>query len=445
MAVPTMASPWWCCKPMYSQEFKASKDARPLCPSEASCIQHETTGAPEPAELSPLPSWKARFLRRGPFCNRHRKSKRFYWSIVLICLGPLAFCCSLLSARFPAWTEIIYSQGIYPVLSRCLNWLSGLVPISLMELLFAVGIFFLLARGVLWLGRLWRTRGKRLQRGLKPVLRAGRRFLVRAACGISTVYFLFVFLCGLNYNRLDFATLVGYSLEPSSVEELNALCRELSQQAGELRAQIPQQGALITSDSVFDLCRQAAGEYDAISRRFPILAGGYSAPKPVLFSEVMSYLNITGVYFPFTAEANVNIASPDFLIPVTMCHELSHLRGFMREDEANFIAYLVCRESSDVLFEYSGTMLALIHASNALYSADPALYEELVQTYTPGMLADLRDNSEYWQRHEGLIGDISDTVNDTYLKANRQSDGVKSYGRMVDLLLAQRRLSGGLS
>ncbi|MFQ9872685.1 MAG: DUF3810 domain-containing protein [Oscillospiraceae bacterium] len=229
------------------------------------------------------------------------------------------------------------------------------------------------------------------------------------------------------------------------MEELNALCRELSQQAGELRAQIPQQGALVTSGSVFDLCRQAAGEYDAISRRFPILAGGYSAPKPVLFSEVMSYLNITGVYFPFTAEANVNIASPDFLIPVTMCHELSHLRGFMREDEANFIAYLVCRESSDVLFEYSGTMLALIHASNALYSADPALYEELVQTYTPGMLADLRDNSEYWQRHEGLIGDISDTVNDTYLKANRQSDGVKSYGRMVDLLLAQRRLSGGLS
>jgi hypothetical protein len=28
-------------------------------------------------------------------------------------------------------------------------------------------------------------------------------------------------------------------------------------------------------------------------------------------------------------------------------------------------------------------------------------------------------------------------MNDSYLKANSQQDGVKSYGRMVDLLLAE--------
>ena len=30
-------------------------------------------------------------------------------------------------------------------------------------------------------------------------------------------------------------------------------------------------------------------------------------------------------------------------------------------------------------------------------------------------------------------------MNDTYLRANSQKGGVKSYGRMVDLLLAERR------
>jgi hypothetical protein len=30
-------------------------------------------------------------------------------------------------------------------------------------------------------------------------------------------------------------------------------------------------------------------------------------------------------------------------------------------------------------------------------------------------------------------------VNDTYLKAQGQTQGVRSYGRMVDLLLAERR------
>ena len=34
---------------------------------------------------------------------------------------------------------------------------------------------------------------------------------------------------------------------------------------------------------------------------------------------------------------------------------------------------------------------------------------------------------------------FSNKINDTYLKANAQSDGVKSYGRMVDLLLAKYR------
>ena len=55
-------------------------------------------------------------------------------------------------------------------------------------------------------------------------------------------------------------------------------------------------------------------------------------PKPVLFSEVMSYLDISGIYCPFTFEANVNVHMNDVLIPVTMCHELFtpfrlHARG----------------------------------------------------------------------------------------------------------------------
>lgn len=68
----------------------------------------------------------------------------------------------------------------------------------------------------------------------------------------------------------------------------------------------------------------------------------------------MSYLDISGIYCPFTFEANVNVHMNDVLIPVTMCHELSHLSGYMREDEANFIAFLACLQSDDPEFRYSG-------------------------------------------------------------------------------------------
>jgi hypothetical protein len=47
---------------------------------------------------------------------------------------------------------------------------------------------------------------------------------------------------------------------------------------------------------------------------------------------------------------------------------------------------------------------------------------------------------EFWKKYEGPIEDISSAINDAYLKANRQKDGIYSYGRMVDLLIAEHRL-----
>ena len=50
-------------------------------------------------------------------------------------------------------------------------------------------------------------------------------------------------------------------------------------------------------------------------------------------------------------------------------------------------------------------------------------------------LDDLKNNRDFWDKYEGKIDDISNEINNTYLKANGVSEGVKSYGKMVDLLL----------
>ena len=51
----------------------------------------------------------------------------------------------------------------------------------------------------------------------------------------------------------------------------------------------------------------------------------------------------------------------------------------------------------------------------------------------------------YWSRFDGIAAAASTQINDAYLKANRQDEGVKSYGRMVDLLLADYRDRHNLS
>jgi hypothetical protein len=154
----------------------------------------------------------------------------------------------------------------------------------------------------------------------------------------------------------------------------------------------------------------------------------------------MSTTEITGVFFPFTMEANVNVDIPDYTIAATMMHELAHLRGFMREDEANYLSYLAGMKSDNIELQYSSTMLALVYAGNALYSQNPDLYFIIRDQYSEGVLKDIRANSEYWTQYEDtVVSTISNKVNDTYLKANNQEDGVKSYGRMLDLLLAKYR------
>ena len=88
---------------------------------------------------------------------------------------------------------------------------------------------------------------------------------------------------------------------------------------------------------------------------------------------------------------------------------------------------------------YSGTYLALLHAMNALFDVDRGTYLQLRATYSRAVDHDFTQERLFWDQYEGPIAEATDTVNDRYLRANNQSDGVRSYGRMVDLLLAEMR------
>ena len=50
--------------------------------------------------------------------------------------------------------------------------------------------------------------------------------------------------------------------------------------------------------------------------------------------------------------------------------------------------------------------------------------------------SDLAANNAFWDSYEGRISETADKINDAYLKVNGQADGVNSYDRMVDLIVA---------
>ncbi len=73
---------------------------------------------------------------------------------------------------------------------------------------------------------------------------------------------------------------------------------------------------------------------------------------------------------------------------------------------------------------------------DVLHKVDYDAWEELRGQFPDRAEADLKLNREFWARYDGRIAEVSNRVNDTYLKANGQKDGVKSYNRMVDLIVA---------
>ena len=249
---------------------------------------------------------------------------------------------------------------------------------------------------------------------------------------------------GLNYSRKPYAETAGLKTQAVEVDKVEELAKQLAQQANELRAQVCEGDEAFRLElSQRQVMKKVNQAYANAAQKYPWLSGTYGTPKIALLSTPLAHLNIAGIFTPFLMEAHVNGHEADVMLAATAMHEAAHLRGFAREDEANYIAYAVCMESDDAFVRYSGTLLGLVYAGNALNGSDPEAYRAVWETYSPGVVAALRAYSAAWAPYKGRASEVGDQMNDAYLKANNQSDGVKSYGRMVDLMIAQMEKEKG--
>ncbi len=323
-----------------------------------------------------------------------------------------------------------YAVTVYPILMRLIGGISNLVPFALDELfiyLMTIGVCGYLVIGI---RQMWKK--------TVPVkLWLGRTFGGILRIGILWL-FIFTVNCGINYHRTPFSELADLPVGVSTVEELEGLClwltEEIERTAQEITVQ--ENGLCALPEKMREKTRAAMV---SLGETYPQLSGWYPKAKPVFTWPVLSYEFLEGIAGPYTMEAHYNPNIPAYNQPAVLCHELSHLKGFMREDEANYIAYLACSSLEDANIHYSGLLLAYTHSINALHGAD---YDRFVKVRTQlcGQAElDYAYHRYYWDQFEGPVSEVADKVNDAYLKANAQEEGTRSYGRMVDLLLGEYR------
>jgi hypothetical protein len=354
-------------------------------------------------------------------------NNKFKIKLSIIALVPIIMMINGILARYPQIIEKYYSNTINKFTRQVLSLITGIFPFSLAEFL----VFLLL--GILFMFF------------IKLIIKIKKGGFIQELLNIfmyiSVLYILFMVLWGFNYDRLSFDKIAGLKIQKSSEQELYNLCDNLIKKANILRGEVKEnsKGVMIIPGGYKDVLRRAIEGYEKASVIYPQLSGKYGPPKPILLSEKMCYTGITGIYMPYTGEPNVNISIPDFNIPFTANHEMAHQRGFAREDEANYISYLTCTMHPDADFQYSGVMLALINSMNALANKDIVAYKILTMKYSAGVRRDIQYDNDFWSKYQGSVEKVANNVNNSYLKSNGQTDGVESYGRMVDLLLAQYR------
>ena len=332
----------------------------------------------------------------------------------------------LIAGQSPSFAEF-FNRYISGTVRVILAYATNLIPFSVAELLIIllpVMITLLIIYAI-----------KKKSHSLGAII----SYFVSLLAGVSVIFSIFVFSFGVGYHvptlydRFDIAT------DEVSAEALNQTATELAIQINRRTNNIDytSDGFSIMPYSLEKMNDLLIATYKQINKKYPFVQCFSSNIKPILLSVPMSYTHTTGVYTFFTGEANLNVDFPDYTLPYTAAHELAHQRGISRENEANFIAFLVGINSGDVYIEYSAYLNMFEYVASALYHADSKMYNEVYELLSPAAKGEIAAYSNFYEKYKNSkVGEISSSINNAYLVANGTTEGTKSYGLVVDLAVA---------
>ncbi|MCQ2538868.1 MAG: DUF3810 domain-containing protein [Acetatifactor sp.] len=369
----------------------------------------------------------------------------------------------VLLLNFSAWSSAAfcdwYIRHIFPVWVNTYGRVTGLFPFSVGEWLIALGVLLLVLLAVVILSLaavrlLTFLRKKKMPGGFLKVCRGYLLFFAWALLGVCLIMTL---NCTILYHASTFSqTYFGEEKGEYEAEELIRLYNMVAEKCNTLSETIDRDGS---GKPVYagNMAATAKRSMQKLGQTYDQLDGWYPNPKPMFFSDFMCQQYMAGYYFPFSMEANYNDVMYIPNKPATMCHELAHLRGYIYEDEANFISYLACIGSGDDFFEYAGYLSVLGYISGdvmQLMDKNPALFDKsheefpLIDVLDQVFADDIFVEQEEWDRINGkalidteVVDKAADVFIDTNLKVNGVSDGKVSYSRVVKLLLQYYRIN----
>ena len=272
------------------------------------------------------------------------KRKSNYWRTLLI-----LFLLTVLFALIGLFPDIcdFYTDHIYCYICDGISMVTNLVPFAIGEILMYIGVFLLLLCILFLL--------------LLIFLRKKKRY--RHFCAIFYKSFLMsIVILLLTYMLTWFipfrGTLLGKgerSLRTDySYEEVSTLLNYIidSENAAAEEIDISSDGK-VEFPSIKDNRPKIAAAMRALDKDYPRLSGYYPQVKTAICSDILERMWIAGYNYPFTMEPTHSKYISPLDQPVLDAHELSHHKGYYKENEANFLSEIALSQSDDPFLRLS--------------------------------------------------------------------------------------------
>ncbi len=343
--------------------------------------------------------------------------------VIIAVLLPLQIVFVKFISKKTDFIEEYYSNGLYPFISRFFRILLGWIPFSFGDFLglILIGLF------IYEIFKLFKTR-------FKEIIPKSVQFVAF----LSVVYGCFYWFWGFNYFRKPLAENLGLQQQEYTTEQLVEVTEKITFAFNEIHTKLVSNDTLVIDVpySNKEIFIKTSDAYESLAKEYPQLAYKSRAIKNSLVSLLQSYNGTAGYLNPITGEAQVNSMLPKAGFPATACHEIAHQIGWSAENDANFVGFLATTHSDDIYFQYSGYRMAYRYCMREIRKRDKELYSVLRDKTNKGILKELKNNYLFWKKYENPIEPYIKKGYNSYLKANNQSKGIKSYSYVVDLLIA---------
>ena len=100
---------------------------------------------------------------------------------------------------------------------------------------------------------------------------------------------------------------------------------------------------------------------------------------------------------------------------------------------------MVTANNNDIYFQYAGYAYALGYCLSDIRSSDKEEFNRLLSTLNPGVKNNFQEMSNFWNSYENPMEPVFKSIFNSFLKANNQTEGIRSYNAVVSLLVAYHK------